>query len=130
MTVGLSAAQANALLDALLRSVAYSDPAAVWIKLHIGDPGSAGTANPATETTRKQATFAAASGGAATTSADLDWTAVAATETYSHWSAWDASSGGNFLFSDALNSPVSVTSGQDFTIAAGDLDINLAPIAA
>jgi hypothetical protein len=130
MAVGLASGQANAILDALCRSVAYSDPAEFWVKLHTGDPGSAGTSNAATETTRKQATFSAASGGAITTSGALDWTNVSTTETYSHVSFWSASSAGTFLGSDALDTSRSVTAGDNFTIAAGDLDLSITPIAA
>ena len=130
MTVGLASATANAILDALCRSVAWSEPAAFYIKLHTGDPGSAGTANAATETTRKAATFSAASAGAITTSTDTVWTNVAATETYSHVSWWDASSGGNFVGSDDLAVARSVTAGDTFTIAAGDIDLTLGAIAA
>jgi len=130
MATGLAATIANSILDALCRSVAWSDPAAFYVKLHTGDPGSAGANNAATETTRKAATFSAASGGAITTSADLAWTSVAASETYSHVSFWDAVSGGNFLGSDALNASKAVTAGDNFTIVAGDIDIDLSPIAA
>ena len=42
MAVGIASAQANAILDAYARSVAYTDPAAFWVKLHTGDPGAAG----------------------------------------------------------------------------------------
>lgn len=130
MAVGLASGIADAVLDALCRSVAWSEPAAVWIKLHTGDPGSAGTANAAGETTRKQATFSASSGGAITTSADLAWTNVSTAETYSHWSAWDANAAGNFLMSDDLTTPRTVAIGDNFTISAGDLDISLTPVAA
>ena len=130
MAVGLASGIANSILDALCRSVAWSDPAAFYVKLHTGDPGSAGTANAATETTRKSATFSAASAGAITTSADLTWTSVAATETISHVSFWDASTSGTFLGSDALSASKSLTAGGTFTIAAGDLDLDLTPIAA
>ena len=130
MPVGLASGQANAILDALCRSVAYSDPLEFWVKLHIGDPGAAGASNAAGETTRKQATFSAASGGAITTSADLAWTAVSTTETYSHVSFWSASAAGTFLGSDALDTNRSVTAGDNFTIAAGDLDLSITPIAA
>ena len=130
MATGLASGIANSILDALCRSVAWSDPAAFYVKLHTGDPGSAGTANAATETTRKAATFSAASGGAITTSADLSWTSVAATETISHVSFWDASTAGTFLGSDALTASKSLTAGDTFTIAAGDLDLDLTPIAA
>lgn len=130
MATGIAAAIANAILDALCRSVAWSEPADFYVKLHLGDPGAAGTGSPASETTRKQATFSAASGGAITNSAALTWTSVAATETYSHVSFWDAVTGGTFLGSDALDSARSVTAGDTFEIAAGDLDISITAIAA
>lgn len=129
MAVGITAAVANGLLDALFRNVSYAN-AAVWVKLHTGDPGSAGTANAATETDRVQATFSAASGGAITNSADLEWLAVAAGETYSHISLWTASTAGTFLGSDALNASKTVNAGDNFTIPAGDLDATLTPLAA
>lgn len=130
MATGLSTTIANAILDALCRSSAWSDPAAFYVKLHTGDPGSAGASNAATETTRKQATFSAASGGAITTSADLEWTNVAGSETYTHVSFWDAVSAGNFLGSDALDTSKAVAAGDSFTIAAGSLSLNLTPVAA
>lgn len=130
MTTGLAAGQANAILDALCRSVAYSDPAGFFLKLHLGDPGAAGTSNPAAETTRQAVTFSAASGGAITNSADIVWLAVSTTETFSHWSAWSASVAGTFLCSDALNTPKAMDAGDDFTIKAGDLDIDITAIAA
>lgn len=130
MAVGLAAGQADAILDALCRSVAYSDPAGFFLKLHTGDPGAAGTSNAAGETTRQSVTFSAASGGAITNSADVAWTNVSTTETYSHWSAWSASTGGTFLCSDALNVAKAVTAGDNFTIPTGDLDIDITVIAA
>jgi hypothetical protein len=132
MATGIAAAQANAILDAYCRSVAYSDPVGFFAKLHTGDPGASGTSNAATETTRKAVTFSAASGGAITNSASLDWTSVAATETYSHVSFWDTvgPAGGTFLGSDNLNTPRSVTAGDNFSIAIGDVDISLGAVAA
>ena len=69
MAVGLSAAEANAIVDGL---------DGLYIQLHTADPGAAGTTAAATETTRKQVSLAAASGGAASTDAALEWTSVAA----------------------------------------------------
>lgn len=113
----------NAMLDAFARNVSYAN-AAVWVKLHTGDPGSAGTSNAATETTRKQATFgSAASTGAITNTAAVEWTAVAATESYTHISLWTTSSGGTFLGSDDLSSSAPVTAGDTFRIPVGDLDL-------
>lgn len=132
MTTGIAPAHANAILDAYCRSVAYSDPAGFFVKLHTGDPGASGTSNVAGETTRKSVTFSAASGGAITNSASLDWTSVSTTETYSHVSFWDTvgPAGGTFLGSDNLNTPRSVTAGDNFSIAIGDVDISLGAVAA
>jgi hypothetical protein len=125
VTTGLSATVANSILDALCRSVAWTDPAAFHVKLHLADPGSAGTTSPAANTTRQAVTFSAASGGAITNSAAVTWTSVSNTEVYTHVSFWDASSGGNFLGSDALNASASVTAGDTFQIPIGDLDLTL-----
>lgn len=130
MAVGLASGVANSILDALCRSVTWTEPAEFWVKLHTGDPGAAGASNAAGETDRQQATFSAASGGAITTSTDLTWTNVSNTETLSHLSFWDASAAGNFLGSDALAAPKAVTAGDTFTISAGDLDLDITPIAA
>lgn len=130
MTVGLASGVANAFLDALGNASNYTAPTAFWVKLHTGDPGSAGTANAAGNTTRKQASFAAASGGAITTDADVDWTSVSNAETYSHVSFWSASVAGTFLGSDDLATPRAVLVGDNFTIVAGDIDLALTPVAA
>lgn len=125
MAVDLSAAVANAILNALCRSTAWTEPDAVWIKLHIGDPGASATANAATETDRVQATFGTnASGGAISNTAALTWTAVAASEDYTHFSAWDASTSGNFLFSGTVTSDAAVA-GADFVLPIGALDVTL-----
>lgn len=130
MTTGLSTTVANAILDAYARSVAWSEPAELWVKLHTGDPGAAGSSNAASNTTRQEGTFSAAANGSITTSAACTWTSVSATETYSHVSFWDASTAGNYLGSDALNAARGVTAGDTFEIPIGDLDLSLTPIAA
>lgn len=129
MAVGLSATVANAIGNALTRNVAWTQPAAVWIKLHTGDPGAAGANNAAGETTRKQATFSAWASGASSNSAALDWTSVSTSETYTRYSAWDASVAGNFLFSGNLTANA-VTAGDNFSIAIAALTANLTIIAA
>lgn len=130
MATGLASTIANSILDAYARSVAWVEPAELWVKLHTADPGASGTTAPASNTTRQEGTFSAAASGAITTSADCTWTSVSATETYSHVSFWDASTAGTFLGSDALETARGVTAGDNFTIATGDLDISLTPIAA
>lgn len=118
MAVGLSSAAANSLLDSL--GSTYS-----WVKLHIGDPGAAGTSNPAGETDRMQATWASASGAVKSNSGAITWTGVSNSEDYTHFSVWTASSAGSFGFSGAITANA-VTSGDNFTIPSGDLDISLA----
>ena len=108
----------NEVLDHVLAVGAYTAPTNVYVKLHLGDPGEAGTANPAAETTRQEATFSAASGGSADLSATVSWTSVSNTETYSHWSLWDNASAGNCLLKGALDSSVAVTAGDNFDLTA------------
>lgn len=117
MAEGFLPAGANTALDALL--AAYP-----WVKPHIGAPGAAGTSNPASETTRKQASWAAASAGAATTSANLVWTNVAASEDWTHVTGWSASSGGSVGWSAPLTADALVA-GNTMTINAGDLDVSV-----
>jgi hypothetical protein len=113
----------NGWLNALARGTAY-DNDEVWVKLHTGDPGAAGTSNAATETTRKQVTFGSvAASGAISNTAAVEWLAVSTTETYSHVSLWSASTAGTFLGSDDLSSTAAVTAGDTFRIPTGDLDL-------
>lgn len=114
----------NAIADAICNNVPFS-VATPYVKLHTGDPGENGTANAASETTRKLASFAAASGGVCVTDADLYWTAVAASETYSHISVWDASTGGNCIGSGALAVAKVMTAGDDFKMAAGQGSVTI-----
>lgn len=99
--------------------------AAVYVKLHIGNPGEDGTSNAAAETTRKAVTFATESGGTINSNADVTWTNVAATEAISYVSLWDASSAGNCLGSGPLTQARSLTAGDSFTIPSGLLAISL-----
>ncbi len=117
MATSWSAVAGNSALDTLL--AAYP-----WIKLHVGSPGSAGTANAATETTRKQATWAAAVSGSSSNSGALTWTNVAGSEDYTHFSAWSASTNGNFGFSGLVTANA-VVSGDTFTVPIGELDVAL-----
>lgn len=112
----------NAYLDTLRnQSLAVS---AVYVKLHTGDPGEAGTSNAATESTRKLISFSAASSGSMASSATVEWTNVSTTETYSHFSLWDNVSAGNCLWAGALGSSAAVTAGDTFQITALTLTLD------
>jgi hypothetical protein len=123
MAHGLSAYLCNSWLDALANNTSYA-VAQVYIKLHTGDPGAAGTANAATETTRKAASFGAASAGAITSDADISWTNIAGSQDASHFTAWDNISAGNFLFSGTITANP-YTAGDTYTISSGNLSASL-----
>lgn len=111
----------NAFANALRgggNGTSYTAPAAVYAKLHTGDPGEDGTSNAAGNTSRQAVEFGAASGGVISLTNTPSWTNVSTTETYSYVSLWDNSTAGNCLGSGALSSSVSVTSGDTFTLTA------------
>jgi hypothetical protein len=126
MTVGLGTTTlANRILDHLRGGTAWTQPAGLYVKLHLGDPGAAGTANSSVVTTRSEVTFAAAASGAiALTGTNPSWS-MTATESISHISIWDASgpSAGNFLWSAALSVTKSVQSGDTLTLTSCGLSL-------
>ena len=113
------------LLDLVFNATSYAGQATVYVKLHTGDPGEDCTGNAAVNTTREAATFGASSGGAVSNDADVTWTNVSTSETYSHVSLWDASTAGNALWYGALTVSKAVNAGDTFTIATGDLDVSI-----
>lgn len=114
----------NKILDHVTGEAAWTMPTTVYVKLHTGDPGEAATSNAATETTRKAASWSAAASGSIATDATLEWTNVSTTETYSHWSLWDASTAGNALWSGALSASAAVTAGDTFQITSLTLSLD------
>ncbi len=126
MTAGLAPAHANSILN-VLRNVSYTGIATPFIKLHIGDPGAAGTTNPSAVTTRNAVTWNAASGGSMTLLSLGTW-AMTTSETLSHLSIWDASTAGNFIDAFALTGTVAVVNGSTFSVTA--LTLGYTPIAA
>lgn len=116
MTVGLAAAQANAYLN-VYRNTAASAIATVFVQLHTGDPGAAGTANVSALTTRNQITWSAASAGSMALST-LSSFSMTTSETISHVSLWTASSAGTFLQSCALTASVPVINGSTLSFSA------------
>ena len=114
----------NKILDHVTGEAAWTMPTTVYVKLHTGDPGEDATSNAATETTRKAASWSAASSGSIATDATIEWTNVSTTETYSHWSLWDASTAGNALWTGALSASAAVTAGDTFQITSLTLSLD------
>lgn len=123
MATGISSYLADQWLDALGNNDTFA-VAAVYVKLHVGDPGAAATANAATETTRKEASFSAASSGTLTSDAALTWTNIAGSQDATNFSAWDNISAGNFLFSGTVTANA-YTAGDTFTISSAALTVSL-----
>jgi hypothetical protein len=123
MATGLSSYLANSFLDALGNATSFS-VTTVYIKLHTGDPGANGTANAATETTRKAASFSAASAGALASDADITWTNIAGSQDATFFTAWDNASAGNFLFSGTISGNA-YTAGDTYVIPSGSLTASL-----
>ena len=123
MATGISGYLANQWLDALGNNDTFA-VTNVYVKLHVGDPGSAATANAATETTRKEASFSAASSGSLTSDAALTWTNISGSQDATHFSAWDNLTAGNFLFSGTVTANA-YTAGDTFTIASTSLTVSL-----
>jgi len=96
MADGLSVGRANAILD--------NELASVYVQLHTGDPGAAGTANvSAGDSTRKQVTHNSASGGSASMDTfSGEWTNSDGLERITHVSFWTAATSGTFIASKAL----------------------------
>ena len=113
----------NAVANALRgggNGTSFTAPAAIYAKLHTGDPGEDGTANAATETTLKEVQFGAASGGVIALSNAPSWTNVAGTEDFAYVSLWDGSTGpgtDNCLGSGAITANA-VVAGDTFNLTA------------
>lgn len=113
MAVGHSTAEANAIVDAL---------SGTWLQLHTGDPGAAGTANQATESTRKQLTLDTAANGTADNSVLLEWTNISGSQDATHFTLWSASSGGTFKFSGTITADP-YTAGDTFRLPVGNVTV-------
>lgn len=125
MSVGLGTI-ASAWLDTL-RNVSYSETA-VYVQLHTGDPGAAGTANVSSVTTRPAVTFSAAVAGSMAASNQPAWNDWGgATETITHISLWDAPTAGTFLWSiDSANGDI----GPGENLILETLTLSIGPAAA
>jgi hypothetical protein len=119
---GLSTANANLALTAAVGTNAG------YVQLHTGDPGSAGTSNVSSVTTREAVTWGSSSGGAVSASNEPEWTSWAGTngETDNDVSFWSASTSGTFGLSMALASSVTMDTGDSLTLTELQITITTA----
>lgn len=122
MAEGMSAFMANAVLDAVGNNTSFV-VAQGYVQLHTAAPGAAGTTNIATETDRMAVAFAAASAGSMASNADVSWTAIAGSQDATHFTVWDASTAGNFLFSGTITANAYVA-GDTLTFPSGAFTVS------
>jgi hypothetical protein len=125
VTAGLSTTRAHAIINTY-RGSNYT-AVSTWLKLHTGDPGSAGTANASAETTRLQITLAAPSAGSSVAPEVVweDWDA--GPEEITHASIWSDETVGAFQESFALAASKAVANSDDLGIV---VTVAFTPIAA
>jgi hypothetical protein len=113
MADGISTANADSALGTWTGSAAY-------ISLATGAPGSAGTANPSSVTTREAVTWGSASGGEIAASDEPEWTAWAGSngEVVTDIAFWSLITAGTFELSMELNSPVTMDTGDSLTLTS------------
>jgi hypothetical protein len=103
MADGFSTYMADLMLG-WLAGAAPPAPPAVYVQGHTGPPGSAGTSNVSSVTTRKALTFGSPSAGSVAITNTPQWLNWAGTsgEVWTDVSLWDSLTGGNFLDSIEL----------------------------
>lgn len=124
MATGFASATADSILNGFGNAIAYTGASTLFVKLHTGSPGAAGTSNAAGNTTRQALSYGSSSGGTMTNDTALTWTSVSTSETYTFFSVWDAASAGTFLGSGTVTANA-VTAGDTFTIAIAGLTTTL-----
>lgn len=117
----------DAVLDHVFRNTAMTSPANVYLALYTSAPsdGAAGTEVSGGGYARQAITFGAASGGAMSNTAAVEFTASGANfGTVVAIAICDAASGGNLLAWDAIAS-ATVDVGDTISFPIGDIDITL-----
>lgn len=119
------------LLDHVVGKTSYAMPT-VYIAASTADPTDAGSgiAEPVggayARVATSGATWAAAAAGAISNAAAITFPeATGSWGTITHFAAYDALTGGNFLFHGALTVSRAITTGDTLQFPIGDLDITL-----
>ncbi len=118
MADGLSTANADAALTTIVSSWAYE-------QLHTGDPGTAGTANLSSVTTREAVTWGTPAAGSVAASDTPTWTSWAGTngEVVTDTSGWSAATAGTFEGSMPLSASVTMDTGDSLELTAISISI-------
>ena len=116
----------NKLIDHFLGTTSYTMPTDVYVALFTVSPGEAGGGTEVTggSYARKVATFTAASSGATSNDANVDFTGMPAATTVAI-GIFDAITSGNMLLYGTLTTNKTTDAGDTLRIATGDLDISI-----
>lgn len=123
MADGISVTMADSMLTTLTTS-----PAASYAQLHTGDPGSAGTANVSSVTTREAVTWGSPASGTVAASNEPSWGSWAGTngQEQTDTSYWTASTSGTFDMSIPLSAGVTMDTGDTLTLTSISVEISTA----
>lgn len=118
----------NKILDHVFRNTAYTPAAAVYLGLYTSAPSDAGGGTEVSGAgyARQAITFGAASGGAISNTAAVQFTASGGSYgTVTHVGIFDAATTGNLLAWKSIT-PIVMGSGGVLTFAIGDIDVTQA----
>ena len=128
----------NKVLDHVLGTTAFTQPSTVYLALFTNTSGNAATNLEAGTITdevstsgsaygRQSIAFGSASGGSASNSATVTFTAATSTwGSITHVAIMDTSTSGNVLFWGAVTTAKTIESGDTFQVSSGNLSISLA----
>jgi hypothetical protein len=116
---GISATDANGLVNAEVRSTPYVGPVSLWASLHTSDPGSVGSGEVAGGGyARQPIAFGAPVGGQAASTNAVTFTNLPAGR-FTHIALWDAVTGGVCRQSGTLVPDLTTNAGQNLTLNIG-----------
>jgi hypothetical protein len=122
MAEGMSTALASAILNALCNATPWH-ATGMFIQLHTGPPGAAGTNAIAPGVPRIAVSFAVVTGQTAVNDAAVTWTNVQGAADPTHFSLWDFAAAGTFHASGTIDSaPYAV--GNTLNIPSGALTVS------
>lgn len=128
----------NKVLDHVLGTTSFSAPSTVYLALFTNTSGNAATNLEAGTITdevttsgsaygRQSIAFGSASGGSASNSATVTFSAATSNwGSITHVAIMDASTSGNVLFWGAVTTAKTIESGDTFQVSSGNLSISLA----
>jgi hypothetical protein len=114
------------LIDHFLGTATYTKPTTVYVGLFTVTPGEAGGGTEVTggSYARQSAAFGAASAGATTNSANIDFAGMPAATTVAI-GIFDALTSGNMLLYGALTTNKTTDAGDTLRIATGSLSVSI-----